>query len=125
MKRKDLIRHLEAHGCELLREGGSHTICFAQKVRKIFVFDIELQRSSQIRAQGCFNPGECWFPGNTQLRRSWRTLTEFICGYSRYPRVGNPGLKLANAFGVRLFVQSPYHLYQPFEAGLFISSKTS
>src|SRR5215211_3913549 len=27
-------------------------------------------------------------------------------GYSRYPRVGNPGLKLANAFGVRLFVQS-------------------
>lgn len=26
MKRKDLIRHIEAHGCELLREGGSHTI---------------------------------------------------------------------------------------------------
>lgn len=26
MKRKDLIRHLEEHGCELLREGGSHTI---------------------------------------------------------------------------------------------------
>jgi len=26
MKRKELIRHLEAHGCELLREGGSHTI---------------------------------------------------------------------------------------------------
>jgi len=26
MKRKDLIRHLEAHGCRMLREGGSHTI---------------------------------------------------------------------------------------------------
>ena len=26
MKRRDLIRHLEAQGCELLREGGSHTI---------------------------------------------------------------------------------------------------
>ena len=26
MRRKDLIRHVEAHGCELLREGGSHTI---------------------------------------------------------------------------------------------------
>lgn len=26
MKRKDLIRHLERHGCEFLREGGSHTI---------------------------------------------------------------------------------------------------
>ncbi|MBD2296264.1 type II toxin-antitoxin system HicA family toxin [Anabaena sphaerica FACHB-251] len=26
MKRIDLIRHLEACGCELLREGGKHTI---------------------------------------------------------------------------------------------------
>ena len=26
MKRKDLTRHLETHGCELLREGGSHII---------------------------------------------------------------------------------------------------
>ena len=25
MKRVDLIRHLEAHGCRLLREGGSHS----------------------------------------------------------------------------------------------------
>lgn len=26
MKRKDLLRYLEAQGCEFLREGGSHTI---------------------------------------------------------------------------------------------------
>ena len=26
MKRRDLIRHLEAHGCVLLREGGRHTL---------------------------------------------------------------------------------------------------
>lgn len=26
MKQRDLIRHLERHGCELLREGGKHTI---------------------------------------------------------------------------------------------------
>ncbi|WP_071592318.1 type II toxin-antitoxin system HicA family toxin [Pseudanabaena sp. PCC 6802] len=26
MKRLDLIRHLEAHGCEFLREGSKHTI---------------------------------------------------------------------------------------------------
>jgi predicted RNA binding protein YcfA (HicA-like mRNA interferase family) len=26
MKRVDLVRHLEAHGCEFLREGGKHTI---------------------------------------------------------------------------------------------------
>ncbi|MDY3555604.1 type II toxin-antitoxin system HicA family toxin [Gemmata sp. JC717] len=26
MKRHDLIRHLERHGCELLREGGRHSV---------------------------------------------------------------------------------------------------
>ncbi|MBI5367715.1 MAG: type II toxin-antitoxin system HicA family toxin [Planctomycetes bacterium] len=26
MKRRDLLRHLEAHGCRFLREGGSHSI---------------------------------------------------------------------------------------------------
>ena len=26
MKRIDLTRHLEAHGCQLLREGGSHSV---------------------------------------------------------------------------------------------------
>ena len=25
MKRRDLIQHLESHGCELLREGGRHS----------------------------------------------------------------------------------------------------
>jgi mRNA interferase HicA len=26
MKRADLIRHMEAHGCEFVREGGKHTV---------------------------------------------------------------------------------------------------
>ncbi len=26
MKRRDLVRHLETQGCELLREGGSHSV---------------------------------------------------------------------------------------------------
>ena len=26
MKRRHLVRHLEHHGCELLREGGKHTV---------------------------------------------------------------------------------------------------
>ena len=26
MKRRDLVRHLERQGCEILREGGRHTI---------------------------------------------------------------------------------------------------
>ena len=25
MKRRDLVRHLESHGCSLLREGGNHS----------------------------------------------------------------------------------------------------
>lgn len=26
MKRRDLVRHLESHGCEMLREGSRHTL---------------------------------------------------------------------------------------------------
>ena len=26
MKRRDLVRHLERQGCELLREGGNHSV---------------------------------------------------------------------------------------------------
>ncbi len=26
MKRRQLLKHLKKHGCELLREGGSHTV---------------------------------------------------------------------------------------------------
>jgi predicted RNA binding protein YcfA (HicA-like mRNA interferase family) len=33
MKRRDLIRHLERHGCEMLREGGSHTV-YANRARR-------------------------------------------------------------------------------------------
>ena len=34
MKRRKLIRHLETHGCELLREGGNHTIYVNRTVQK-------------------------------------------------------------------------------------------
>jgi predicted RNA binding protein YcfA (HicA-like mRNA interferase family) len=35
LKRRDLIRHLEQHGCELLREGGSHSVYVNRAVRKV------------------------------------------------------------------------------------------
>jgi predicted RNA binding protein YcfA (HicA-like mRNA interferase family) len=35
MKRRDLIRHLEKHGCELLREGGNHSIYVNRASRKV------------------------------------------------------------------------------------------
>jgi len=34
VKRTDLIRHLEVHGCEFLREGGNHTVYVNRRVRK-------------------------------------------------------------------------------------------
>ncbi len=34
MKRADLIRHLEQHGCEFLREGGNHTVYVNRAARK-------------------------------------------------------------------------------------------
>lgn len=33
MKRRDLIRHLEKHGCEMLREGSNHTV-YVNRVRR-------------------------------------------------------------------------------------------
>jgi len=35
VKRVDLIRHLEAHGCRLLREGGSHSVYVQTETRKL------------------------------------------------------------------------------------------
>jgi mRNA interferase HicA len=34
LKRIDLIRHLESHGCQWLREGGSHTVYVNPRARK-------------------------------------------------------------------------------------------
>jgi len=35
VKRVDLIRHLEAHGCRLLREGGSHAVYVNPATRRV------------------------------------------------------------------------------------------
>jgi predicted RNA binding protein YcfA (HicA-like mRNA interferase family) len=34
VKRTDLVRHLEQHGCLLLREGGSHSVYVNRAARK-------------------------------------------------------------------------------------------
>lgn len=34
MKRRDIIRHLETHGCEFLREGGNHTVYVNRTMKK-------------------------------------------------------------------------------------------
>jgi len=35
LKRRDLLRHLEAHGCEFLREGSNHTVYVNRTARKV------------------------------------------------------------------------------------------
>jgi predicted RNA binding protein YcfA (HicA-like mRNA interferase family) len=35
LKRIDLVRHLEAHGCRLQREGGGHSVFVNPKTRKV------------------------------------------------------------------------------------------
>ncbi|HYE37273.1 type II toxin-antitoxin system HicA family toxin [Methylocaldum sp.] len=35
MKRLDLLRHLEAHGCRLIREGGNHSVYINPVARKV------------------------------------------------------------------------------------------
>jgi mRNA interferase HicA len=34
VKRVDLVRHLESHGCRILREGGSHSVYVNPAARK-------------------------------------------------------------------------------------------
>jgi len=34
VKRRALVRHLEEHGCELLREGGNHSVFVNRSTRK-------------------------------------------------------------------------------------------
>jgi mRNA interferase HicA len=35
VKRLDVVRHLEAHGCVLLREGGNHSVYVNRAARKV------------------------------------------------------------------------------------------
>jgi predicted RNA binding protein YcfA (HicA-like mRNA interferase family) len=35
VKRRDLVRHLESHGCAVLREGGSHSVYVNRAAGKV------------------------------------------------------------------------------------------
>jgi predicted RNA binding protein YcfA (HicA-like mRNA interferase family) len=35
VKRRELVRHLEQHGCRLLREGSNHTLYVSPEERKM------------------------------------------------------------------------------------------
>lgn len=44
MKRRDLVRHLEKHGCEFLREGGNHTVYVNRKAMKVTTVPRQAER---------------------------------------------------------------------------------
>lgn len=35
MKRRELVRHIEFHGCRLLREGGRHSVYMNPEMKKV------------------------------------------------------------------------------------------
>jgi predicted RNA binding protein YcfA (HicA-like mRNA interferase family) len=46
MKRRDLIRHLEANGCEFLREGSDHTVYVNRPAQKTSTIPRHRERST-------------------------------------------------------------------------------
>ena len=53
MKRRDLIRHLEQQGCELLREGANHTIYVNRTARKAGVVPRHREINEFLAAKIC------------------------------------------------------------------------
>jgi mRNA interferase HicA len=83
MKRRDLIRHLENHGCEFLREGGNHTIYVNRRAQKssaiprhreiIEFLAQNLQRpghSETVTLRALFHRAEASCPAEAQRRRT-------------------------------------------------------
>jgi len=35
MKRRDLVRHLERHGCKMIREGSAHSVFVNRAIHKV------------------------------------------------------------------------------------------
>jgi mRNA interferase HicA len=53
MKRRDLVRHLEAHGCRLLREGGRHSVFVNVATRKISTVPRHREVDEQLARKIC------------------------------------------------------------------------
>ena len=57
MKRADLIRHLERHGCELLREGGSHSVYVNRSEKKASTVPRHREVNDYLAAKICKDLG--------------------------------------------------------------------
>jgi len=70
VKRRDLVRHLERHGSELLREGGSHSVYVNRGAKKAS----SVPRHSEIAgpaaaesSQGCFDGPDALAMGHDEV----------------------------------------------------------
>ena len=57
MKRTDLLRHLEQYGCQLLREGGSHSVFVNRAERKISTVPRHREINDYLAAKICKDLG--------------------------------------------------------------------
>ena len=57
MKRRDLIRHIESHGCESLREGGSHIVYVNRKEKKVSTIPIHRELDENLCKKICKDLG--------------------------------------------------------------------
>jgi predicted RNA binding protein YcfA (HicA-like mRNA interferase family) len=57
VKRADLIRHLERHGCQLLREGGAHTVYVNRPERKVSTVPRHREVNEFLAAKICKDRG--------------------------------------------------------------------
>jgi predicted RNA binding protein YcfA (HicA-like mRNA interferase family) len=56
LKRRELVRHLEVHGCKLLREGGNHTVYVNRAARKSSTIPRHTEINNKPRSQD-LHPG--------------------------------------------------------------------
>ncbi len=57
MKRRDLVRHIEQHGCVFLREGGRHTIYVNRAARKTSAVPRHREVNEQLARKICKDLG--------------------------------------------------------------------
>jgi mRNA interferase HicA len=57
VKRADLVRHLEQHGCQLLREGGSHSVFVNREERKASTVPRHRELDDYLAAKICKDLG--------------------------------------------------------------------
>lgn len=57
MKRRALVRHLEEHGCELLREGANHSIHINRTARKTSAVPRHTEINDDLAKKICMDLG--------------------------------------------------------------------